>query len=125
MRATEKKRIDGDWVEVPVMRLKPKDLAVLIDRFQMKFNRPTRICEQHDLRVSSGIPLDALDQLVDLTREREGPPSHASLLPRGHRRFPTPGGRSPSQGTSPGLMSGARHVSGLRVYLDPRSGRAV
>ena len=32
MHATEMKRIDGEWVEVPVMRLKPKDIVILLDR---------------------------------------------------------------------------------------------
>jgi hypothetical protein len=39
MRATEKKGIDGEWVEVPVMRLKPNDIAVLIDRLLVLFEK--------------------------------------------------------------------------------------
>ena len=35
MWATTKKRVEGEWVEVPVMRFKPKDVAILIDRFQV------------------------------------------------------------------------------------------
>ena len=35
--ATEPKRIDGARIEVPVMRMTPRDLALLIDRFQVLF----------------------------------------------------------------------------------------
>ena len=36
MWATEKKRIDGEWVEVPVMRFKPKDVAILLERISRR-----------------------------------------------------------------------------------------
>ena len=39
--ATERKVIDGEWVEVPVMRMTPRDLALLIDRLQILFGRPS------------------------------------------------------------------------------------
>ena len=45
LKATEKKLIDGEWVEVPVMRMTPRDLALLIDRFQILFGRPAMISE--------------------------------------------------------------------------------
>jgi hypothetical protein len=80
MRATEKKRIEGEWVEVPVMRLKPKDVAILLDRLEMLFDKPSRISEGHDLRVRSELPIDALDQIVEVTRGKTVPPT--SPLPR-------------------------------------------
>ena len=83
MRATEKKRIDGAWVEVPVMRLMPKDVAILLDRLQMLFDKPARFGEGHDLSVRSELPIDALNQIVELTRGRAGPPT--SPLPRTRR----------------------------------------
>jgi transposase-like protein len=83
LRATEKKLVDGEWVEVPVMRLTPRDLAVLIDRLQILFDRPSRISEGRDLGVKSEIPIDALNQLVELTRGRAVAP--ASPLPRAQR----------------------------------------
>lgn len=83
MRATEKKRIDGEWVEVPVMRLKPKDIAMLLDRLTVLFERPTRINEGRDPSVRSELPIDALNQIVELTRGRAGPPT--SPLPRTRR----------------------------------------
>jgi hypothetical protein len=83
MQATAKKRIDGEWIEVPVMRVAPKDLALLIDRFEVLFDRPAHITEQHNLAVRSELPLDALKQLVELTRGRAAPPT--SPLPRTRR----------------------------------------
>ena len=60
MRATEKRRIDGQWVEVPVMRLMPSDIAVLLDRLQVLFERPTHISEGRDLTVRTELPIDVL-----------------------------------------------------------------
>jgi hypothetical protein len=71
--------VDGEWVEVPVMRLTPRDLAVLIDRLQVLFDRPSRITEGHELTVGSQLPIDTLSQLVELTRGRGVAP--ASPLP--------------------------------------------
>lgn len=83
MRATEKKRIDGEWVEVPVMRFMPKDVALLLDRLQVLFDKPARISEGRDLSVRSELPIDALNRIVELTRGRAVPPT--SPLPRRHR----------------------------------------
>ena len=84
MKATEKKRIDGEWVEEPVMRLKPKDVALLIDRFQVLFERPAHISEERDLSIRSELLLDALNEFIELTRGRATPPT--SPLPRAPRR---------------------------------------
>ena len=83
LNATEKKQVSGEWVEVPVMRLTPRDLAVLIDRLQILFDRPARISEGRELSGSSQLPMDALNQLVELTRGRAVAP--ASPLPRTRR----------------------------------------
>jgi hypothetical protein len=83
MRATEKKLVNGEWVEVPVMRLMPKDVAILLDRLQVLFERPSRISEGRDLSVRSALPIDALNQFVELTRGRAAPPT--SPLPRRRR----------------------------------------
>ena len=80
MRGTEMKRIDGEWVEVPVMRLKPKDVAILLDRLEFLFDRPARINEQQGLNVRSELPIDALNRIVELTRGRAVKPT--SPLPR-------------------------------------------
>ena len=88
-RATERKRSDGEWVEVPVMRLKPTDVAVLIDWLAVLFDRPSRITEGRDLTVRSELPIDALNQ-IELTRGRAGPLT--SPLPRTpHRVGPKAG----------------------------------
>ena len=68
MRATERKRIDGEWVEVPVMRFKPRDIAILLDRLEVLFDKPSRISEGRDPSVRSELPIDALNQIVELTR---------------------------------------------------------
>jgi hypothetical protein len=67
------------------MRLTPRDLAALIDRLQILFDRPSCINEGRDLSVGSQIPIDALNQLVELTRGRAVPP--ASPLPKAPRRL--------------------------------------
>jgi hypothetical protein len=83
MQATEMKLVNGEWLEVPVMRVTPKDLAVLIDRLQVLFDRPARISEGRALSVKSELPVEALQQLVELTRGRAAPPT--SPLPRTRR----------------------------------------
>jgi hypothetical protein len=83
MQATEMKLVNGEWLEVPVMRVTPKDLAVLIDRLQVLFDRPARIIEGRALSVKSELPVEALQQLVELTRGRAAPPT--SPLPRTRR----------------------------------------
>ncbi len=83
MAATEKRRIDGEWVEVPAMRLMPKDVAILLDRLEVLFDTPSRISEGRDLTARSELPIDALNRIVELTRGRAAPPT--STLPRTRR----------------------------------------
>ncbi|HEY5434196.1 MAG TPA: hypothetical protein VIK13_03085, partial [Candidatus Limnocylindrales bacterium] len=45
LRATEGKLIDGEWIEVPVLRIRPSDLGLMIDRLQILFGRPAVISE--------------------------------------------------------------------------------
>jgi hypothetical protein len=63
--------------------MKPRDVALPIDRLQILFDRPARIGEERDLNVRSELPIDALSQLVELTRGRAVPPT--SPLPRSRR----------------------------------------
>ena len=90
LRATERKLIDGAWVEVPVMRITPRDLAFLIDRFQILFGRPAVISEGRGFAAaitSDAVPVEALKGIVELTRGLAGTPApEASPLPRLHRR---------------------------------------
>ena len=86
MHATEMKRIDGEWVEVPVMRLKPKDVATLIDRLQVLFEKPSVISQHQGLSVTSELSAESLREFIEATRERAGPsPMEESPLPRRHR----------------------------------------
>ncbi len=86
MWATEKKRIDGEWVEVPVMRLKPKDVAILLDRLMVLFERPSTISQHQGLSVTSELSADALREFIEATRGRAGPSRmDVSPLPRRRR----------------------------------------
>ena len=65
--------IDGEWVEVPVMRFKPKDVAILLDRLLVLFDRPASIPQHQGLTVSTELPADALREFIEATRGRAGP----------------------------------------------------
>jgi hypothetical protein len=86
MRATEKKRIDGEWVEVPVMRLKPNDVAVLIDRLMVLFEKPSTITQHQRLTVTSELSVESLRDFIEATRGRAGPSlMEEAPLPRTRR----------------------------------------
>ena len=86
LRATQKKLVDGEWVEEPVMRLRPKDLALLIDRFQVLFERPSVISQHQSLTASTELSADALSEFIEATRGRAVPsPMEMSPLPRTYR----------------------------------------
>ena len=90
LRATEKKRIDGEWVEVPVLRITPRDLALLIDRLQILFGRPAMISEGRGFAAtitSEALSVDVLKRIIEATRGLAGTPApETSPLPRLHRR---------------------------------------
>jgi hypothetical protein len=89
LRATVKKRIDEEWIEVPAMRITPRDLALMIDRFQILFGRPVTISAGRGFAAtitSEALPVDVLKGIVELTRGLAGTPApEASPLPRLHR----------------------------------------
>ena len=85
MRATEMKLVNGEWVELPVMRLMPKDIAILIDRLMVLSDRPSTISEIV-APASEAIPVDVLQRFVELTRGMVEPASQASPIPRSPRR---------------------------------------
>jgi len=90
MWRTEKKLVGGEWVEKPVMLMTPKDLALLIDRLQILFDRPSHINEGRGstgTAFSEPLPLDAVRQIVDLTRGRIQPATQASPIPRTPRQL--------------------------------------
>jgi hypothetical protein len=55
---------------VPLMQLKPSDIALLIDRLQVLFGRPSTISEERSLGISlsSGIDATTLRSIVEATR---------------------------------------------------------
>jgi len=86
MRATEKKLVNGEWVEVPAMRLKPNDIAILIDRLVVLFEKPSAISQHHGLTVTSELSVKSLSEFIEATRGRAGPsPTEESPLPRRRR----------------------------------------
>jgi len=72
MKATHQVKKGDDWVDEPVMRIGPRDLAILIDRLNLLFGRPTTISEERTLGVtiSSELPLELVQQIADVARER-------------------------------------------------------
>ena len=86
MQATAKKRIDGEWVEVPVMRLKPKDVAILIDRLMVLFEKPSVISQHQGLSVGTELSADVLREFIEATEGVGAPsPMEVSPLPRTRR----------------------------------------
>ena len=84
LKATKKKLVNGEWVEEPVMRMTPRDLALLIDRFQVPFEKPSVITQ--GLTASTELSADALREFIEATRGRAGPsPMEVSPLPRTRR----------------------------------------
>jgi hypothetical protein len=78
LRATEKRLIDGEWVEVPAVRLTPRDLALLIDRLQTLFGRPSTISEGRGFAAtltSEALPVVALKGTIEATRRLAGTPA--------------------------------------------------
>ena len=87
MRTTKPVRQpDGSITEEPVMRLMPKDLSVLIDRFQVLFEKPSVISQHQGLTVSTELSGDTLREFIEATRGLGGPTRmDVSPLPRTRR----------------------------------------
>lgn len=86
MKATTKRYRDGEWVEEPLIIVKPQDVAMLIDRLQVLFNRPSAITEERTLGInlsSGGLSPEHLRSIVDATRGISDPGRAASSpIPR-------------------------------------------
>ena len=85
LQATERKLIDGEWVEVPVMRISSRDIVLLIDRFNVLFGRPGTITEGRTLSATvtaETLPVDLLQKIIEATRGLETRAPEASPLPR-------------------------------------------
>jgi hypothetical protein len=88
MQRTERKLIAGEWVEVPVMLIVPKDVALLIDKFQVLFHRPSVITEGRGVAVTSdSLPIEALQEFIEATRGLAEPDPQESPIPRSPRRL--------------------------------------
>ena len=84
--AKEKKLVNGESVEVPVMRLMPKDVAILLDRLEVLFDKPSVITQHQGVTVPSKLSPDALRGLIEATEGMAAPsPMEASPLPRTRR----------------------------------------
>ena len=70
------------------MLIGPKDIAMLIDRFQVLFARPSVISQHQGLNVTSeALPIDALQAIIEATRGLAEPVPQASPIPRSPRRL--------------------------------------
>jgi len=77
---------DGSITEQPAWYMTPKDLAMLIDRFEVLFGRPSVISQHQGLSVTSELSVDSLRDFIEATRGRAGPSSmEESPLPRRRR----------------------------------------
>ena len=87
LRATKRVRQpDGSIAEEPVMRLMPKDVAVLLDRLQVLSDRPSSIRQQEGLEISTELPADALRDFIEATRGMgRSTRTESSPLPRTRR----------------------------------------
>ena len=66
------------------MLITPRDLAMMIDRLQVLFDRPAQITEGRSFAAtvtSDALPLDVLQKIVELTRGLTPHPDHSSGLP--------------------------------------------
>ncbi len=88
LKATKKVRQpDGSITEEPAWFMTPKDLCLIIDRFQVLFDRPSVISQHQGLTVTSELSPDALSRFIEATRGVDGPPPVASPIPRSPRRL--------------------------------------
>ena len=70
---------------MPVLRLTPRDLVLLIDRLQVLFGRPGTISEGRSLAAtvtSESLPVELLQRIIAATRGLETRAPEASPLPR-------------------------------------------
>lgn len=71
MKATKQVFIGGVQVEVPLIVVEPKDIALLIDRLNVLFGRPANITEERTLGINlsaSGAGPELLRGIVEATR---------------------------------------------------------
>ncbi len=64
---------DGSIVEMPAWYMTPRDLCLLIDRFQVLFARPSSISQHQGFSVTSELSEESLREFIEATRGRAGP----------------------------------------------------
>lgn len=76
----------GEWLEEPLVVIKPQDVALLIDRLQILFGKPSNITEERTLGVNltatGGLGPDILRGIVEATRRLVPGDTGDSPLPR-------------------------------------------
>jgi hypothetical protein len=77
---------DGSYTEAPAWFRKPKDLCLLIDRFEVLFGKPSVIGQHQGLTVTSELSAESLREFIEASRGLAGPPrAEESPLPRTRR----------------------------------------
>jgi len=84
MQQTRTVMRNGEYVEEPLVIIKPPDIALLIDRLNVLFGRPSNITEERNLGVSvSGrVDPELLRGIVEATRGIVSSGSAVSPIPR-------------------------------------------
>ena len=86
MKGTRSVFRHNEWVDEPLVVVKPADVAILIDRLQVLFGKPNTISEERSLGVSltatGGLGPDILRGIVEATRGLVPGDTGDSPLPR-------------------------------------------
>ncbi len=77
---------DGRITEEPAWSMTPRDVCLIIDRFQVLFARPSSISQHQGLTGTSELTADVLLEYIEATRGMVEPPSPGSHIPRSPRR---------------------------------------
>lgn len=71
MKATHRVFRNNEWIEEPLVVIKPTDVALLIDRLNVLFGRPANITEERSLGINlsaGGASPELLRGIVEATR---------------------------------------------------------
>ena len=84
MKGTRKVFRANEWIEEPLVVIKPADVAMLIDRLQILFGKPNNITEERSFGVnlSAHTEPDVLRGIVEATRGLVRGDAGESPLPR-------------------------------------------
>jgi transposase-like protein len=86
MKGTRKVFRANEWIEEPLVVIKPSDVALLIDRLQVLFGKPSNITEERNLGVTltavGSLGPDVLRGIVEATRGLVPGDTGESPLPR-------------------------------------------